>query len=135
MLVSATRIADVRQFNRFYTRQIGLLRGGVVGTAFSLTEGRVLYELGQRVRALPDVEAPAANALVVNSTLGVNSVAELVALLKREPGKYNFGSIGNGSLSHLAMEAIAIAIVGAKGARKNAITTEFAARCMIPSET
>jgi tripartite-type tricarboxylate transporter receptor subunit TctC len=48
------------------------------------------------------------SALVVNGTLGVNSVAELVALLKREPGKYNFGSIGNGSLSHLAMEAIAL---------------------------
>ena len=27
---------------------------------------------------------------------------------KREPGKFNFGSIGNGSLSHLAMEAIAL---------------------------
>jgi tripartite-type tricarboxylate transporter receptor subunit TctC len=48
------------------------------------------------------------SALVVNSSVKVNSVAELVALLKREPGKYNFGSIGNGSLSHLAMEAIAL---------------------------
>jgi tripartite-type tricarboxylate transporter receptor subunit TctC len=48
------------------------------------------------------------SALVVNGSVGVNSVAELVALLKREPGKYNFGSIGNGSLSHLAMEAIAL---------------------------
>ena len=48
------------------------------------------------------------SALAVNSSLKVNSVAELVALLKREPGKYNFGSIGNGSLSHLAMEAIAL---------------------------
>jgi tripartite-type tricarboxylate transporter receptor subunit TctC len=48
------------------------------------------------------------SALVINNSLGVNSVAELVALLKREPGKYNFGSIGNGSLSHLAMEAIAL---------------------------
>jgi tripartite-type tricarboxylate transporter receptor subunit TctC len=47
-------------------------------------------------------------ALVVNSSLGVDSVAELVALLKREPGKYSFGSIGNGSLSHLAMEAVAL---------------------------
>ncbi|MBZ0102030.1 MAG: tripartite tricarboxylate transporter substrate binding protein, partial [Thermoanaerobaculia bacterium] len=46
------------------------------------------------------------SALVVNKALGVNSVAELVALLKKEPGKYNFGSIGNGSLSHLAMEGI-----------------------------
>jgi tripartite-type tricarboxylate transporter receptor subunit TctC len=48
------------------------------------------------------------SALAVNSDIKVNSVAELVALLKREPGKHNFGSIGNGSLSHLAMEAIAI---------------------------
>jgi tripartite-type tricarboxylate transporter receptor subunit TctC len=48
------------------------------------------------------------SALAVNSDVKVNSVAELVELLKREPGKYNFGSIGNGSLSHLAMEAIAI---------------------------
>jgi tripartite-type tricarboxylate transporter receptor subunit TctC len=48
------------------------------------------------------------SALVVNASLGVNTVAELMALLKREPGKYNFGSIGNGSLSHLAMEAIVI---------------------------
>jgi tripartite-type tricarboxylate transporter receptor subunit TctC len=48
------------------------------------------------------------SALAVNSGVKVNGVAELIALLKREPGKYNFGSIGNGSLSHLAMEAIAL---------------------------
>ena len=48
------------------------------------------------------------SALAVPASLGVNSVAELVAMLRKEPGKYNFGSIGNGSLSHLAMEAIAI---------------------------
>jgi tripartite-type tricarboxylate transporter receptor subunit TctC len=49
------------------------------------------------------------SALAVNSDVKVNSVAELIALLKREPGKFNFGSIGNGSLSHLAMEAVALA--------------------------
>jgi tripartite-type tricarboxylate transporter receptor subunit TctC len=48
------------------------------------------------------------SALVVNAGLGVNSVGELVELLKKNPGKYNYGSIGNGSLSHLAMEAIAL---------------------------
>jgi tripartite-type tricarboxylate transporter receptor subunit TctC len=47
------------------------------------------------------------SALAVPASLGVDSVAALVDLLKREPGKYNFGSIGNGSLSHLAMEAVA----------------------------
>jgi tripartite-type tricarboxylate transporter receptor subunit TctC len=49
------------------------------------------------------------SALAVNSDVKVNSPAELIALLKREPGKFNYGSIGNGSLSHLAMEAIALA--------------------------
>jgi tripartite-type tricarboxylate transporter receptor subunit TctC len=49
------------------------------------------------------------SALAVNARLGVGTVAELVELLRRNPGKYNFGSIGNGSVSHLAMEAIALA--------------------------
>jgi tripartite-type tricarboxylate transporter receptor subunit TctC len=48
------------------------------------------------------------SALAVNNELGVSNVAELIALLKKNPGKYNFGSIGVGSLSHLAMEAIAL---------------------------
>jgi tripartite-type tricarboxylate transporter receptor subunit TctC len=48
------------------------------------------------------------SALAVNPGLKVNTVGELIALLKANPGKYNFASIGNGSLSHLAMEAVAL---------------------------
>jgi tripartite-type tricarboxylate transporter receptor subunit TctC len=48
------------------------------------------------------------SALAVNSRLGVSTVAELIDLIKRNPGKYNFGSIGIGSVSHLAMAAIAL---------------------------
>jgi tripartite-type tricarboxylate transporter receptor subunit TctC len=48
------------------------------------------------------------SVLAVNREFDADSVAALVALLKSNPGKYNFSSIGNGSLSHLAMEAIAI---------------------------
>jgi DNA-binding MarR family transcriptional regulator/predicted GNAT family acetyltransferase len=62
---AAVRVTAVRQFNRFYTRQIGLLRHGLLGTAFSLTEGRVLYELAQR---------------------GTTTAAELAADLSIDPG-------------------------------------------------
>jgi len=44
------RIAAVRRFSRFYTRQLGLLQESLVHTRFSLTEARVLYELAHRER-------------------------------------------------------------------------------------
>jgi DNA-binding MarR family transcriptional regulator/GNAT superfamily N-acetyltransferase len=41
----ATVVDDVRGFNRFYTRVLGLLRPNLAGSAFGLTEARVLFEL------------------------------------------------------------------------------------------
>jgi DNA-binding MarR family transcriptional regulator/GNAT superfamily N-acetyltransferase len=41
-------VAAVREFNRFYTNMIGLLRGKYLDTPYSLTEARILFELGQR---------------------------------------------------------------------------------------
>jgi DNA-binding MarR family transcriptional regulator/GNAT superfamily N-acetyltransferase len=43
-------VARVRGFNRFYTRQIGVLNDGFLESPFSLTEVRVLYELSVRAR-------------------------------------------------------------------------------------
>jgi DNA-binding MarR family transcriptional regulator/N-acetylglutamate synthase-like GNAT family acetyltransferase len=38
-------VTEVRGFNRFYTRILGLLRPNLAGSAFGLTEARVLFEL------------------------------------------------------------------------------------------
>jgi tripartite-type tricarboxylate transporter receptor subunit TctC len=46
------------------------------------------------------------NVLAVTPALPANSVSELVAYAKANPGKLNYASVGNGSSSHLTMELL-----------------------------
>src|SRR6476646_11009231 len=41
------RVAAVRRFNRFYTRQLGVLRKTYLGSPYSLAEARILYEIAK----------------------------------------------------------------------------------------
>jgi tripartite-type tricarboxylate transporter receptor subunit TctC len=85
---------------------IGLSIGGPLAIN-PLLFGKLPYDPAQDL-ALITLLTSQPSALVVNAGLGVDTVAGLIDLLKKNPGKYNYGSIGNGSLSHLAMEAIAL---------------------------
>lgn len=47
----AEQTEAIRSFNRFYTRQIGVLDEGLLASPYTLTQARVLFELGTRKKA------------------------------------------------------------------------------------
>jgi tripartite-type tricarboxylate transporter receptor subunit TctC len=85
---------------------IGISLGGPLAIN-TLLFAKMPYDPGKDL-ALITMLTTQPSALAVHNSLGVNSVTELVDLLRKNPGRYNYGSIGNGSLSHLAMEALAL---------------------------
>ncbi|WP_043837625.1 Bug family tripartite tricarboxylate transporter substrate binding protein [Muricoccus aerilatus] len=64
---------------------------------------RMAYDVGRDLAPITQVLS-VPQILVVSPKLGVKSVAELVALARRQPGKLTYGSAGNGSSLHLAGE-------------------------------
>ncbi|HWS76141.1 MAG TPA: tripartite tricarboxylate transporter substrate binding protein [Quisquiliibacterium sp.] len=49
-----------------------------------------------------------ASVCAVRADSGIRSMGELVAAMRREPGKFNFASVGLGSLSHLSVELLKV---------------------------
>ncbi len=69
-------IDAVRRFNRFYTRRIGVLREGLLGSPYTLTEARLLYDLAQGGQAT-------ATALGRDLGLDLGYLSRLLQDLKR----------------------------------------------------
>jgi DNA-binding MarR family transcriptional regulator/GNAT superfamily N-acetyltransferase len=49
-MAATARVHAVRRFNRFYTKHLGVLQRGWLGSSFSLAEARVLYELAHHAQ-------------------------------------------------------------------------------------
>lgn len=70
-------VAAVRRFNRFYTRAIGVLEKGYLGTSYTVAEGRVLYEVAK---------ADGVTAKAVGEITGLDPgyLSRIVARLERD---------------------------------------------------
>ena len=71
------RAREIRRFNRFYTRQIGVLAEGLLDTSFSLAEARLLYEIAQN-------QPVTAAALKSVTGLDQGYLSRLLARLERQ---------------------------------------------------
>ena len=94
----AARVADVRRFNRFYTRLVGALGDGHLDSPFSLTEVRVLFELAHR-------DAPTAAQLVSELALDPGYVSRLLQRLQRRRLVTRRRSERDGRESHVELTA------------------------------
>ncbi|MGE7988788.1 MarR family winged helix-turn-helix transcriptional regulator [Lysinibacillus fusiformis] len=70
-------IADIRQFNRFYTKILGLLDKHVLSTGYSFTEARVILEIGFLKQCI-------ANNLVENLDIDRSYMSRIITKLSKD---------------------------------------------------
>ncbi len=77
-----------------------LLVGAVHHTIASSVYKKLPYDFQKDLAPITTI-ALVPNVLVVNASTPAKNVNELVTMLKAQPGKYNYGSNGNGTAQHL----------------------------------
>ena len=80
-----------------------LLVGGTPHTIGASLYQKLTYDMTKDLAAINRF-ATYPSAIVIHPSLPVKNIKELIALAKARPGELNFGSAGNGSPNHLAME-------------------------------
>jgi DNA-binding MarR family transcriptional regulator/N-acetylglutamate synthase-like GNAT family acetyltransferase len=95
-LLPARTIGQVRHFNRFYTKQIGLLQDRMLSSPFSLTEVRLLYEITHR-------QKPTASDLAEELGLDAGYLSRLLGKLEHQGLVHRKRSASDGRQSFLSL--------------------------------
>jgi DNA-binding MarR family transcriptional regulator/ribosomal protein S18 acetylase RimI-like enzyme len=90
------QIAAVRRFNRYYTRQIGVLRKTFLDSPYSLAEARVLYEIASR-------PAPTASDIARSLDLDAGYLSRVLRNFERRGLIRKRASAKDGRQSHLTL--------------------------------
>src|SRR5437764_14886100 len=101
----AARVQSVRSFNRFYTRQIGVLQQGWLGSPYSLAETRVLYELAHR-------EQPTATDVGKELGLDAGYLSRMLRALEQRGLVRRTRSEADGRSAHLSLTPKRRAVFG-----------------------
>jgi len=83
-----------------YTLIMGVTGSHAINTSLY---ARMPYDPVKDFEAISQV-AVVPNVVVVHPSVPAKTLQELVALAKKEPGKLNYASLGNGTAAHLTME-------------------------------
>ena len=96
--VTNDRIADVRRFNRFYTRQLGVLRKTYLDSPYTLGEARVLYEIANG-------RAPTASDIGRALDLDAGYLSRTLRNFEKRGLIERKASVSDARQSHLALSA------------------------------
>ena len=85
----------------------------MTSTSFTINTAltaNLLYDVERDFDGISVLTSSGGMLLVVKPSLGVNTVEELVALLKQKPNQLNYGQAGRGTIQHLTMESFLAAV-------------------------
>jgi DNA-binding MarR family transcriptional regulator/ribosomal protein S18 acetylase RimI-like enzyme len=107
-------VAAVRRFNRFYTRAIGVLEKGYLGTDYTVAEGRVLYEIAKG-------DGVTAKAVGEITGLDAGYLSRIVGRLEREGAVARERSAADGRSALLRLTAHGEAVFAPFNRRSDAL--------------
>jgi DNA-binding MarR family transcriptional regulator/GNAT superfamily N-acetyltransferase len=125
--VTEARIDSVRRFNRFYTKQIGVLQEGLLQSPFSLAEARVLYELAHRDRP---------TATVLGSELGLDPgyLSRILRRLEKRALVAKTRSADDGRESFLTLTAVGRKAFSRLDVRSANAVRALLSMCSVPDQ-